>query len=53
MCMKLGIQDVEHRLNIGAKHCSAKRDKVGQGRYRLIAVGRVHHGGCVYEVALA
>ena len=24
----------------------------GQGQYWLMAVGRVHHGKCVYEVSL-
>ena len=25
---------------------------VGQGQNRLMVVGRVHHGGCIYEVSL-
>ena len=37
-----------HRLNIVQPSM-----KIGQGQYRLMVVGMVHHGRCLYDVSLA
>ena len=38
-----GVQKM--RLNMQTKHCSAKCEK------QDMVSGRVHHGGCMYEVS--